>query len=628
MRRRIILVFGLMILFGEILCQPYVSKYGKFQVSEIAGCAPLDVVVSIDPLYPCGGCDVDLEGNNSFQSTSQTQTFTYNTPGTYWMRVLIGTSPMDSILITVAPNVFPEFGLYTCENNEISVQLNDSNYDEYIIDFNDGSPEVAVAGNAVYNYMYGSASPQTVEVRGHNFNAADNCTADGRIITPLATLPAPVITRLDIIDNANIRLEFNALPNIQYRLGIATNSATNFQQAGTIANVNVDTVRNLRTDDNYYCFQLAAYDPCNNRVINSTTICSANFDIAVRNSAIDVSWTTATAGISSFRLDRNASDGTSFGTSPPTSPYTDTDITCGTEYCYQLTTNYPNGSRSVSLIKCGTGFSTETPTAIGNITAIVGDASLLLNWQADPDFVPEEFAIEKSVGGNYSTLSTTTQTAFSDPDYSTEEASCYRIRYRDVCGNQSPLSVEVCPIRLTGTLRNDNAISLTWTEYQGWSNGVSNYIVEKYTEDGILLTTFQAGSATSYVDNSDDLDYQTFVYVVRADAAEPGLGQSVSNAVPILKDPNLFHPTAFTPNGDNLNDNFTVFGQYVVGFDMQIFNRWGEMLFSTKDIQTGWDGTYRGNEMPEGTYTFIAHITDRAGRTFKRSGSVLLLRRE
>ena len=70
-----------------------------------------------------------------------------------------------------------------------------------------------------------------------------------------------------------------------------------------------------------------------------------------------------------------------------------------------------------------------------------------------------------------------------------------------------------------------------------------------------------------------------------------------------------------------------MFGQYVVAFDMQIFNRWGELLFSTNDIQSGWDGTFRGNEMPEGTYTFIAHITDRAGRTFERSGSVLLLRR-
>ena len=60
---------------------------------------------------------------------------------------------------------------------------------------------------------------------------------------------------------------------------------------------------------------------------------------------------------------------------------------------------------------------------------------------------------------------------------------------------------------------------------------------------------------------------------------------------------------------------------------MKIFNRWGELLFATSDISTGWDGTYRGNDMPEGTYTFIANITDRAGRTFKRSGSVLLLRK-
>ena len=141
------------------------------------------------------------------------------------------------------------------------------------------------------------------------------------------------------------------------------------------------------------------------------------------------------------------------------------------------------------------------------------------------------------------------------------------------------------------------------------------------------MQIFQAGTATSYIDNSDDLNYQTFVYVVKANAVEPGFGQSVSNRVPLLKDPNLFHPTAFTPNGDNLNDNFSVFGQYVVAFDMQIFNRWGELLFSTNDIQSGWDGTFRGNEMPEGTYTFIAHITDRAGRTFKRSGSVLLLRK-
>lgn len=627
MNLRIILAFGFTFLVGNAIGQPYASKYGKFEVNEVSGCAPFDVEVTINPLYTCGACDVDLQGNNSFVKTSQSQTFTYDSAGSFWMRVLIGAGPMDSILINVVPNTLPEFELYTCSNNEVFVQLNDSNYDEYIIGFNDGSPEVAVGGSAAQRYSYGTSSSQTVTVRGHNFGAADNCTNDGKIITPLSSLPAPTITRLEVLDNTSIRLEFNSLPNIQYRLGIATNSGTTFQQAGTIANTNVDTVFGLRTDDNYYCFQLGAFDPCNNQVINSAIICSADLDLSVRNSAIDVIWSTSTPGISNFRLDRTADDGSLLVTSHTGSPYADTGITCGMEYCYQLTSNYPNGSRSISLLKCATGFSTEIPTAVQNITSVVGDASVVLNWQSDPDFVPADFSVEKSVTGNYSLLSTTTQTAFSDPEYKTEEPACYRIRYQDVCGNQSLFSPEVCPVRLTGTLRNDNSVSLVWTPYEGWSNGVSNYLVEKYTEDGILLRTFQVGTATSYIDASDDLDYQSFIYVVRANAVEAGLGQSVSNRILLLKDPNLFHPTAFTPNGDNLNDTFSVFGQYVVGFEMQIFNRWGELLFSTDDLQAGWDGTFRGKEMPEGTYTFIAHITDRAGRTFKRSGSVLLLRK-
>jgi gliding motility-associated-like protein len=96
----------------------------------------------------------------------------------------------------------------------------------------------------------------------------------------------------------------------------------------------------------------------------------------------------------------------------------------------------------------------------------------------------------------------------------------------------------------------------------------------------------------------------------------------------VTKSPNLFHPSAFTPNGDNLNDIFDVYGQFITDFEMNIFNRWGELLFTTSTLGQGWDGSYKGNTMPEGTYTFVAKITDHIGRTFKKSGTVVLLRKQ
>ncbi len=607
----------------------HTSRLGRFNVDQVKGCAPLTVTVTINSPFVCDGanpCDMDFEGNNSFQSL--TFTYTYTKPGNYLLRILFQTSGFDDIPIVVTPNIPPVFDVYTCGNNEVSVKLNDTNYDQYVINYNDGSPEAVVGGSGTDFHVYAGSGMQTVTVRGRDLDADDNCSQASQNVTPLLTLPAPVITLLEVLDDKSIRLEYNVLPNVQYKLGIATNSGTVFQQVKTIFNQSVDTVVNLDTDNNYYCFRLAAFDPCNNTVVNSSTICSANLALGVRNNAIDVTWATSVAGISSFQLTRTASDGTTLTTAPTGSPYADVGITCGIRYCYQLTTNYPDGSRSLSPSKCGVGFSTDIPSAIRNVTAMVAGDNVTLEWQTDPDFIPKEFSIDKSVGGLYSFLSATAQNAFADAEYKVEDASCYKIRYKDMCDNESPPGIEVCPIRLTGTLLKDNSISLTWTPYQGWTQGVAGYIVEKYSEGGQLLQTFQVGAGTSYLDTSDDLDFQTFVYVVKATPVESGLNQAVSNRILILKDPNLFHPTAFTPNGDNLNDIFTVFGQYVAAFEMKIFNRWGELLFTTTDIQTGWDGTFNGRDMPEGTYAFIAHITDRAGRTFKRSGSVLLLRKE
>jgi gliding motility-associated-like protein len=186
--------------------------------------------------------------------------------------------------------------------------------------------------------------------------------------------------------------------------------------------------------------------------------------------------------------------------------------------------------------------------------------------------------------------------------------------------------MEACPIDLAGTLGDNNIITLTWAPYGGWKNGVDHYLVEKFNEQGQLLQTFNMGIATILVDDEVDFDNQTYVYRVTAVAKDAGV--SVSNTITIIKEPNLAYPTAFTPNGDGNNDLFKVFGQFTSEVEFKIFNRWGELLFITYDLDQGWDGTYKGSAMPEGTYVFRAYLTDLAGRTSERSGTVVLLRKK
>ncbi|MCB9241704.1 MAG: gliding motility-associated C-terminal domain-containing protein [Flavobacteriales bacterium] len=65
-----------------------------------------------------------------------------------------------------------------------------------------------------------------------------------------------------------------------------------------------------------------------------------------------------------------------------------------------------------------------------------------------------------------------------------------------------------------------------------------------------------------------------------------------------------FIPSSFTPNGDGLNEVFKPTLVNFENYELEIFNRWGERLFGTHDVNVGWDGTYNGNPVPEGVYLY------------------------
>ncbi len=86
-------------------------------------------------------------------------------------------------------------------------------------------------------------------------------------------------------------------------------------------------------------------------------------------------------------------------------------------------------------------------------------------------------------------------------------------------------------------------------------------------------------------------------------------------------------PSAFTPNDDSENDELNVIVQgnfEFVGF--HIFNRWGEEIFFSDNANTGWDGTYKGEKQPVGTYVYIVEYRDLSGDMVQEGGDVTLLR--
>ena len=116
--------------------------------------------------------------------------------------------------------------------------------------------------------------------------------------------------------------------------------------------------------------------------------------------------------------------------------------------------------------------------------------------------------------------------------------------------------------------------------------------------------------------------------------SEAGCWDTVSRIIRV-KDELLFYvPNAFTPNGDEHNNQFLP--QFGSGFSpdnyaLYIYNRWGEIVFESHDLFAGWDGTYNGNLAPDGAYSWRMTLAknddvEHPNSQETYSGNVVLLR--
>ena len=89
----------------------------------------------------------------------------------------------------------------------------------------------------------------------------------------------------------------------------------------------------------------------------------------------------------------------------------------------------------------------------------------------------------------------------------------------------------------------------------------------------------------------------------------------------------IYLPNAFSPDGDGLNDTFkpVASADNITSFKMQIYNRWGQLLFETSDIGSGWDGSYYGNKVMGGSFVYkIEYFI--GSKNFVKTGTVVVVR--
>lgn len=91
----------------------------------------------------------------------------------------------------------------------------------------------------------------------------------------------------------------------------------------------------------------------------------------------------------------------------------------------------------------------------------------------------------------------------------------------------------------------------------------------------------------------------------------------------------IYVPSAFSPNNDGKNDELQVFGKSVATFSLLIYNRWGELVFESNDINILWNGKGKNNDaqpLPVGQYNYWLQATFNNGEKFERRDTVTLLR--
>ncbi len=196
-------------------------------------------------------------------------------------------------------------------------------------------------------------------------------------------------------------------------------------------------------------------------------------------------------------------------------------------------------------------------------------------------------------------------------------STTYTVVVTDECGLTITDTVEVTvyPINADfgyGFVTNQSV------QFQNQSSGAISYFW--YFGDG-------SPDATSTLENPPHNYANDGTYIVMLISTNvEGCSDTIYQTIIVLPDFYFYFPNAFTPNANGRNDYYMGYGAGIKKYSMKIFDRWGEKLFETDNLYTGWDGTFKGEKVKQDVYAVIFDVEGYYFEVKRYVGSVTVVR--
>ena len=151
--------------------------------------------------------------------------------------------------------------------------------------------------------------------------------------------------------------------------------------------------------------------------------------------------------------------------------------------------------------------------------------------------------------------------------------------------------------------------------------------ISNYSRNGVQFFWDLGDGNSSAVSQPKHTYSRAGTYIIQLRTTDRlGCSDTSWQTIEIRQEYSLFVPTAFTPNGDQINDLFVIQGSGIRSYVFRVFNRWGEQIFRSGSITHSWDGTFNGAPVPEGVYYFAIELELEDGGTHAEQGSIHLHR--